>query len=162
MRRALGCAALVRSWPAAGCGGTLDAGRDVPHSPLLPVDERNPVILINDGWTGNWSGEYAVSAGQPGGPPLAGIIVNADQVLADPQRQRRRLDQPGHGARDRAASPGSPTSPLAWRRRCRSPATVRSIRPRPIAPAGAQLIVDLSRQLSLPLRPVVACSPTRH
>ena len=42
-----------------GCGGTLDAGRDVPHG-LLPVDERNPVILYQDDWSGDWLGEYAV------------------------------------------------------------------------------------------------------
>src|SRR6185369_6602575 len=64
---------------AAGCGGTLDAGRDVPHG-LLPVDERNPVILYQDDWSGDWLGEYAVLLANSGGPPLAGIVVNASKI----------------------------------------------------------------------------------
>jgi hypothetical protein len=100
---------------AAGCDGTLDAGRDMPHqlipdaapdtpdqplldaSPeiadqllletgqdaphgLLPIDERNPVIVMNDDWSGDWLGEYAVLLANTGGPPLAGIIVKASSI----------------------------------------------------------------------------------
>ena len=39
------CLGLVLA--AGSCAGTLDAGSDMPHG-LLPVDERNPVIIYND------------------------------------------------------------------------------------------------------------------
>jgi hypothetical protein len=62
----------------AGCGGTLDAGRDAPHGPL-PVDERNPVIIENDGWSDNWMGEYTLLLAANGGPPVVGIIASPTQ-----------------------------------------------------------------------------------
>src|SRR4051794_7348517 len=59
-----------------GCSEQLDAGATRPHG-LLPVDERNPVILTNDGAFDNWAGEYAVLLANGGGSPLAEIIVSA-------------------------------------------------------------------------------------
>ena len=67
---------------AAGCGGTLDAGRDMPDG-LLPVDERNPLIIDNDAFNDNWSGEYAVLFANSGGPPIAGIIASASPYWPD-------------------------------------------------------------------------------
>ena len=64
---------LIPRW--VSCSETLDAGHNRPHG-LLPVDERNPVILYQDDWSGDWLGEYAVLLANTGGPPLAGIIVN--------------------------------------------------------------------------------------
>src|ERR1051325_5275502 len=67
----------------AACTETLDAGHnDRPHG-LLPVDERNPVILYQDDWSGDWLGEYAVLLANSGGPPLAGIVVNASKIWTD-------------------------------------------------------------------------------
>ena len=44
----------------AACeGGNIDAGRDIPHG-MLPVDDRNAVIIANDSVTDNWTGEYAM------------------------------------------------------------------------------------------------------
>jgi hypothetical protein len=37
----------------------LDAGGDVPNG-LLPVDARNPTIILADYQRDNWLGEYAV------------------------------------------------------------------------------------------------------
>lgn len=59
----------------AACTGTLDAGRDSTHG-LLPVDNRSPIVLCNDGPTDNWQGEYAILFSKFGGPKLVGIIVN--------------------------------------------------------------------------------------
>src|SRR5579864_8848659 len=57
-----------------GCGsGALDAGRDTPHG-ALPVDERNPVVIVNDGYTDNWQGEYTLLLANSG-TTLAGILV---------------------------------------------------------------------------------------
>src|SRR5258708_7810191 len=60
----------------ASCGTTqLDAGSDRPHG-QLPVDERNPMLLTNDGARDNWQGEYAVTWASSGQLVLVGIIVN--------------------------------------------------------------------------------------
>ena len=61
---------------AAGCSENLDAGSSQPHG-LLPVDERNPLVLVDDGTTDNWGTEYAVLLANAGGSPLAGIVVGA-------------------------------------------------------------------------------------
>jgi len=58
---------------ALGCQETLDAGHN--RHGLLPIDERNPVILLQDDWSGDWLGEYAVLLAHTGGPPLAGIVI---------------------------------------------------------------------------------------
>ena len=50
---------LVLSVLAGGCKETFDAGYNRPNG-LLPVDQRNPVILLNDGAYDNWFGEYGV------------------------------------------------------------------------------------------------------
>ena len=60
----------------AGCSEQLDAGSTRPRG-LLPVDERNPVILTNDGAFDNWVGEYAVLLANGGGSELAAIVVSA-------------------------------------------------------------------------------------
>ena len=69
---------------AIGCTQTFDAGYDRPNG-LLPVDERNPIILLNDGAYDNWSGEYAVLLANGGGSPLAGIIVDETSDWPDIQ-----------------------------------------------------------------------------
>ena len=71
-------AVVVLAGGAGGCTQTLDAGSNRPHG-RLPVDERNPIVLVNDGAHDNWQGEYAVLLANGGGPPLAGIIVNASR-----------------------------------------------------------------------------------
>ena len=55
--RAVGLCALLSL--TDGCGGILDAGWDKPRG-QLPVDDRNPIILCNDGSSDNWAGEYAM------------------------------------------------------------------------------------------------------
>ncbi len=111
----------MKSWIAfavlmlGACGEqTLDAGYDRIRGPL-PIDERNPVVLSNDG-TGNWYGLYAVLLAHSGGPPLAGIAVNASsyatslndnlaawQTLVTAARQSGLRDIP-----DPIASTGAP------------------------------------------------------
>lgn len=139
-------------------GRTLDAGRDVPRGPL-PVDERNPVILSNDG-TGNWFGLYAVLFSNTGGPALAGIAVNASsyatslednlaawQGLVDAARESGMRDIP-----DPIASDGAP---LVRPADGNIDSTVAN------DAAGARLIVDVSARLGTPERPVVVVSGGR-
>jgi hypothetical protein len=67
--------ALALALVGGGCKETFDAGYNQPAG-ILPVDSRNPIILLNDGAYDNWFGEYAVLLANGGGSPLAGIIVN--------------------------------------------------------------------------------------
>ena len=59
----------------AACGGTLDAGKDEPQG-SLPVDGRNPTILVGDGYIDNWQGEYALLYAATGQLSLVGIVVD--------------------------------------------------------------------------------------
>ena len=138
---------------AGGCTQTLDAGSNRPHG-RLPVDERNPIVLVNDGAADNWQGEYAVLLANGGGPPLAGIVVNKSMAWPD-------LDANVAGWRElvsaaRASGLRNIPDPLA------------SVGPPLVRPAsgdvdatspnrseGARFIVDASNRLGLPYRPLV-------
>src|SRR3954447_21091496 len=74
--------AITLALVTAGCMETLDAGSTGPHG-RLPVDERNPVVLLNDGADDNWQGEYAVLLANSGGPEVAGIVVNTSPNWQD-------------------------------------------------------------------------------
>src|SRR6478736_4345405 len=76
--------ALATAVIAGGCTQTFDAGHNDP-SGLLPVDQRNPIILLNDGAYDNWSGEYAILLANGGGSPLVEIIVNENADWPDIQ-----------------------------------------------------------------------------
>src|SRR5450631_768974 len=80
--RRSGRAALTLAVLTLGCSETRNLGSTVPHG-LLPVDERNPILLANDGAYDNWQGEYAVLLANAGGPKLAGIIVNTSGPWPD-------------------------------------------------------------------------------
>ncbi len=136
------------------CANTLDAGHN-----LLPVDERNPVILYQDDWSADWLGEYAVLLANRGGPPLAGIIVNTSPWWRDLNVNASGWNDLVVAARasglenipDVTASAGGPLS---------RPADGQIDSTTPNHSAGAQLIVDVSRRLSTPARPVVVVSST--
>jgi hypothetical protein len=121
---------------------------------MLPIDERNPIILENDGWSDNWSGEYAVLLANSGGPPLAGIIASGSKYWPDANTNAAgwtRLVTAARASRlknipDVTTSAGAP---LAKPSNGQIDATV------PNRSAGAQLIVELSSRLSLPWRPLV-------
>jgi hypothetical protein len=142
-----------------GCGGTLDAGRDMPHG-KLPVDERNPVILDNDNSTDNWSGEFAALLAHSGGNPIVGIIASASKYFGD-----ANANAVGFGKLVAAAR----ASGLKNLPDVTTSAGLPLVRPddgiidhtTANNAAGAQLIVSLSRELATPTRPVVviACLP---
>ena len=76
--------ARVTAWAAAAlgmlagaCGGQLDAGFDEPHG-LLPVDERSPLVVVNDGALDNWQVEYAALLASSGRAELLALVVNAN------------------------------------------------------------------------------------
>lgn len=69
------CSALAALLLA--CGGELDAGFDTPHGPL-PVDERNPIVVVNDGGLDNWQVEYAALLASSRRARLLGVVVNSN------------------------------------------------------------------------------------
>lgn len=70
-------AALLLGALSVACGGELDAGFDRPHG-LLPVDERSPLVVVNDGALDNWQVEYAALLAATERAELVGIVVNTN------------------------------------------------------------------------------------
>jgi hypothetical protein len=152
-------ASLVLAVLALGCSESRNLGSSIPHG-RLPVDERNPILLANDGVTDNWQGEYAVLLANGGGPKLAGIIVNTSGPWPD-------LDTNMAGWRGLVAAatasglrnlpdPRSSTGPVLTR-----PASGQIKDTTPNRSEGAHMIVDLSASLSLPYRPMVVVTGGR-
>src|SRR6185436_17760309 len=138
---------------AMGCGGSLDAGRNVPHG-MLPVDARNPVIIDNDTWENDWSGEHALLLANTGGNRIVGIIASAIPYWTD-----ANFNATGWGKMVAAARasgikniPGVTMStglPLVRPADGQVDSTV------PNNAEGANLILNLSREMSTPSRPLV-------
>jgi hypothetical protein len=136
----------------------LDASEDAARA-LLPVDERSPVIVMNDDWSGDWLGEYAVLLANTGGPPLAGIIVKASSIWGDLSINASGweglvVDARSSGLKgipDVTASVGGPLT---------RPADGQIDSTVPNRSTGAQLIVDVSRRWSQPSLPVVVAVAT--
>jgi hypothetical protein len=152
-------ARLALALVAMGCTETRDLGSSVPHG-QLPVDERNPVVLLNDSTDDNWQGEYAVLLANSGGNQIAGIIVNTS-----PNWQDINVNVAGwHGLVDAARASGlrgipDPTASIG-------PPLVRPANGQIDATTanrseGAHLIVDVSARLSLPYRPLVVATGGR-
>ncbi len=149
--RLLALAVLV-----CGCTETLDAGHHRPYG-LLPVDERNPLVVVNDGAYDNWFGEYSVLLAGSGNAVLAGIVVNKNTDWPD-------MDTNVGGWRDLiAAARASGLTNL--------PDPLASIESPLVVPAsgalddtrannsdGARFIVDASKRLALPYRPIVVAT----
>jgi hypothetical protein len=145
--------ALAVTLVISGCTQALDAGANRPRG-LLPVDARNPIVLINDGHIDNWQGEYAVLLANGGGPKLAGIVVNTNKDWTD-------LGSNVAGWRNLVtAARASGLRDL--------PDPIASVNPPLVRPGngdiddtvgnrseGARFIVDTSKRLGFPYRPLV-------
>lgn len=143
---------------AIGCGGTLDAGRDRSRGPL-PVDERNPIILDQDDWSGDWLGEYAFLLANSGGPPLAGIVINTTPFWPDLNANTTGWTNMIAAARNSGLKnipdvTGSAGGTLARPADGQIESTVAN------DSAGAELMVKVSRDLSTPTRPVAIVTTT--
>jgi hypothetical protein len=144
---------------ACACTEDIDAGSTRPHG-LLPVDERNPLIIMNDGATDNWQGEYAMLLANGGGPPLAGIVVNTSTPWPDLEvnvGNWRAMVAAGRksGLRGIPDPVASISSPLV------APASGKIEDTVPNHSEGARLILDVAAQRSLPYRPVVIATGGR-
>jgi hypothetical protein len=150
---------LVLSLATGACGGTLDAGRDEPRG-QLPVDDRNPIVLFNDGPYDNWQGEYAMLFASTGAVSLAGIVINASPVA-------RSLDDNVAGWQQMAAAArNSGLSNIPELLGSDAPALVRPSNGSidstvPNDSEGARFIIDTSNRLSLPFRPLVVVTGSR-
>jgi hypothetical protein len=152
------CVALLLA--GVGCGGSLDAGWDDPKNPLLPVDNRNPVLLCNDGAYDNWQGEYALLMASEGTLSLAGIVINTSpvwskindniagwQTMVDDARQSglKNIPDPKVSNGGNLVRPGDG----------KIDSTV------PNRSEGALFIVEKSKELSHPYRPLVVVTGGR-
>ena len=154
-----GLLVLVTVLAVAGCTETFDAGSRSPHG-LLPVDERNPMVLINDSESENWQGEYAVLLAHGGGPRLVAIIVGTNPnspAIVDNVAPWRKLVK---AARDSGLS--------------QVPDPIGSIGDQLTRPAsgeiddtqanhseGANRIIEAAHEYSLPYRPLVVVTGGR-
>ena len=136
-----------------GCGETYDASYNRPNG-ILPVDQRNPVILVNDGAYDNWFGEYGVLLANGGGEQLAGIIVNEDSTWPDIETNvdgyRNLVAAARASGLTNLPDPISSTgAPLV------RPASGNIDDTQPNRSEGALLIVSTSKSLGFPNRPLV-------
>jgi len=143
----------------AACGGTLDAGRNVPHGPL-PVDERNPVIIVNDGVNDNWMGEYALLLADHGGPSIASIVVGTTTYWPDLNANVTGWTDFLNAARASGFT-GLPDLTVSVGPPLTAPDNRQIDSTVPNHSAGAQRIIDLSRELGLPHRPVAVLVGTQ-
>lgn len=151
--------AVLVACTTASCGGKLDAGRNAPHGPL-PVDERNPVIIENDNVNDNWMGEYSLLLANQGALSIAGVIVCSSNYWPDLNSNVMGWTKLVNAARgsglvdipDVTVSAGAPLV---------APADAQIDSTLPNNSTGAQRIIELSRQLSKPSRPVVVLVGTQ-
>ena len=154
---ALGRRGLV-GWAVAaavGCGSAvgLDAGSDLPHG-LLPVDERNPVIVSNDGPNDNWQGEFAMLMASSGHLVLSGIIVNqsshhpniVDNVSGWRTMAKAARDSGMHNIPEPVASIGATLT---------RPDNDDIDSTEPNRSEGARVIIEAAHRLATPRRPLV-------
>jgi hypothetical protein len=144
---------------AAGCTEILDAGSSPPHG-LLPVDERNPVVVVNDGTSDNWGTEYAVLLANGGGSPLVGIIVGTSGPWPS-------LDTNVAGARDLVAAAHQsglkniPDPIASIGDPLKRPSSGDIDETQANRSEGALFIVDVSKRMGLPYRPLVVATGGR-
>jgi len=152
-------AAWLLALSALSCSETRNLGSSSPHG-LLPVDERNPILLTNDGVYDNWQGEYAILLASSGGPRLAGIVIGTSPNLPKIEENIagwRGLVEAAHdsGLTDIPDPTASIGAKLV------RPANGQLEATTPNRSEGARLIVELSKQLSLPYRPLVVVTGGR-
>jgi hypothetical protein len=144
----------------SACGGSiLDAGSDRLHGPL-PIDERNPIILANDGPHDNWDGEFAMVLASRGRINLLAIIVNTAPyypLIEDNVQGWRDMVKAARASGMRnIPDPTTSIGPILQR-----PANGDVSVTEPNHSEGARLIIDAAHRLSQPLRPIVVATGGR-
>jgi len=143
----------------AACGGTLDAGSDELRG-QLPVDDRNPVVICNDGPHDNWQGEYAMLFANAGGPQLAGIIVSAAANWPDLDANLAGWQQMVTAGREgglaNVPDPVASDGPVLVR-----PSDGQVDSTEPNESAGARFIIDAANRFAQARRPLVVVTGGR-
>lgn len=154
--------ALAVTLGTGACTETLDAGSTRPHG-LLPVDERNPLVLVNDGFKDNWQGEYAVLLANGGGPPLVGVVVNANSPWPDMDENVTGWRGLLTAARDSGLDVPDPSAGVIESASSVlvAPASGKIEDTTPNRSAGAAFILATANELSLPYRPVTIATGGR-
>ena len=143
----------------SACGVTLDGGSDHPHG-MLPVDERNPILLANDGPYDNLQGEYALLLAKANRVPLAGIIVGSSSAWPNLESNIAGWRQLTDAARA-SGLPDVPEPTASIGAPLVRPADSDLDKTVPNRSEGAQLIVDLSTRISRKSRPLVVVTGSR-
>jgi len=156
IRAALVCVATLAG---LGCGGTLDAGHDRPKG-LLPVDYRNPVIILQDDWSGDWLGELALLFASTGTLTVAGVVVNSTSnywpdLAANTAGWTNLVEAARSSGLTNLPSITSSTGKVLVPP---SNGSIESTKPN--NSEGANFIINKSRELSQPFRPLVVVSGT--
>jgi hypothetical protein len=142
----------------AGCTSTFDAGVNNSYT-RLPVDERNPIVIINDGVYDNWQGEYALLLSNGAGPKLVGIIVVTTTQRSNLEENltgwRALVDAARKSGMKVVYPTGSTGAPLKRPANGEISATV------PNRSEGANLILKAAEEYALPYRPLVVATGTR-
>jgi hypothetical protein len=141
------------------CGGTLDAGWDEPRGPL-PIDDRNPVVLWNDGSRDNWQGEYALLLASRGEIALAGIVIGESWPWTSLDDNTTGWKQMVAAARDSGLRdiPDPVTSESSALER---PSDEDIDSTEPNQSEGARVILELAEQLGTSFRPLVVVTGGR-
>jgi hypothetical protein len=138
----------------ADCTETFDAGSQ------LPVDGRNPIVLLNDSASENWQGEYAALLASSGALTLAGIVVgtspNAPNV-EDNLASWQGMVAAAHAAKLRNIPDPIPSVGAALKR----PTSGDIDATQGNGSAGALAIVEASGRLALPSRPLAVVTGGR-
>jgi hypothetical protein len=126
------------------CGGELDAGYDEPHG-LLPVDERSPIVIVNDGALDNWQVEYAALLAGARRAELVGIVVNKNaeypSLEANAQSFRDLVAAARQSGITTLPDPVASVAPALTR-----PTSARIEDTAPNGSEGARLIVSAARE----------------
>jgi hypothetical protein len=147
------CAVVIAlALAAAACTETFDAGRSSPHG-KLPVDQRNPIVILNDHNADNWQGEYAVLLSNSGGPELVGIIIVTSPPWPDINANIVPWRNLVQAARQGGLTIPDPRPSLGGK--LQRPASGVIDATQPNGSDGALFIVHESARLSLPYRPLV-------
>jgi len=146
---------------AASCNESFNAGASKPEG-LLPVDGRNPVILLNDSAYENWMGEYAMLLANSGGPELVGIVVTTGSTNPDIDENDRGWQKMIEAARSSGLQNIPDTRKSSADKLLPPPSgNIMETDISANRSGGAQLIRDESERLSRPYRPLVVVAGSR-
>jgi hypothetical protein len=147
------CGSIVLA-ALASCTETLDAGSQ------LPVDGRNPIILLNDSGSENWQGEYAALLASRGSLTLAGIVVGTSPNASNVEDNLAAWQSMVVAARS-AGMRNIPDPISSVGAQLKRPASGNIDDTSKNESAGALAIVDASNRLALPSRPLAVVTGGR-